>query len=188
MHTFIHAYRYSTQCTVLRFNMTLCSKLFPLQHDSVLCSNLFPLHIITYLQAYIRTYFRTYIQVQRISHSLWIQGDPVSKMLALSLQSRSSEVFGVDAHPGAVLSHAICLDHATGVSLSRALFACMHAYIWSCCVRYAYWGQLPLSWSYRRLQLGYHRLTTHTHTLTNTYIHTYIHAHILMRAFSGCDW
>ncbi|KAL6220790.1 hypothetical protein ACLB2K_008545 [Fragaria x ananassa] len=37
------------------------------------------------------------LQVYRVAHSLWTQG---RKVLALALQSRVSEVFGVDIHPG----------------------------------------------------------------------------------------
>jgi hypothetical protein len=84
------------------------------------------------MHACIHTCMHAYIQVQRIGHSLWTQEDPVSKMLALSLQSRSAEVFGVDAHPGAVLSHAICLDHATGVSRAishTCILTYMHSHI-----------------------------------------------------------
>lgn len=63
-------------------------------------------------------YFKGFhaVQIQRIGHSLWVKNDKTDKMLALSLQSRCAEVFGVDAHPGAVLSHSICMDHASGVS------------------------------------------------------------------------
>jgi len=66
-------------------------------------------------------YFKGFhaVQIQRIGHSLWQKSNPTDKMLALSLQSRSAEVFGVDAHPGAELSHAICLDHATGVVIGE---------------------------------------------------------------------
>lgn len=45
--------------------------------------------------------------------------DPGKKMLALSLQSRGSEVLGVDAHPGAVLQYAVMLDHATGIVIGK---------------------------------------------------------------------
>ncbi|XP_020217385.1 serine acetyltransferase 2 isoform X2 [Cajanus cajan] len=40
------------------------------------------------------------LQVHRIAHALWHQG---RKVLALALQSRVSEVFGVDIHPGVVI-------------------------------------------------------------------------------------
>jgi serine O-acetyltransferase len=38
------------------------------------------------------------IQAHRISHALWARGQTI---LALALQSRMSEVFAVDIHPGA---------------------------------------------------------------------------------------
>mmetsp|Transcript_56855 Transcript_56855/g.91990 ORF Transcript_56855/g.91990 Transcript_56855/m.91990 type:complete len:140 (+) Transcript_56855:137-556(+) len=40
-------------------------------------------------------------------------------MVALALQGRGSEVFGVDAHPGAFISYAVMLDHATGVVIGE---------------------------------------------------------------------
>ncbi|KAJ0570604.1 putative serine O-acetyltransferase [Helianthus annuus] len=39
------------------------------------------------------------LQTHRVAHALWNQGRNV---LALALQSRVSEVFGVDIHPGIV--------------------------------------------------------------------------------------
>lgn len=80
------------------------------------------------------------VLLQRICHQLWLSGgllsksssqnlnwgltqlhpaDPGKKMLALSLQSRGSEVLGVDAHPGAVLQYAVMLDHATGIVIGK---------------------------------------------------------------------
>ncbi|CAG9464163.1 unnamed protein product [Pedinophyceae sp. YPF-701] len=52
------------------------------------------------------------IQVHRMAHSLWGKGQ---RVMALALQSRSSEVFAVDIHPGATIGKGILLDHATGV-------------------------------------------------------------------------
>ena len=51
-------------------------------------------------------------QSHRIAHKLWSQG---RKVLALTIQSRVSEVFAVDIHPGARIGRGILLDHATGV-------------------------------------------------------------------------
>merc|ERR1719409_626733 len=59
------------------------------------------------------------VLLQRICHQLWLSGDPGKRMLALSLQSRGSEVLGVDAHPGAVLQYAVMLDHATGIVIGE---------------------------------------------------------------------
>lgn len=58
--------------------------------------------------------FKGYLacQAQRLAHKLWLQGRNV---LAVILQSRVSEVFGVDIHPGARIGRGIIIDHATGV-------------------------------------------------------------------------
>tara|TARA_R110001583_G_scaffold6618_2_gene33530 strand:+ start:4516 stop:5295 length:780 start_codon:yes stop_codon:yes gene_type:complete len=52
------------------------------------------------------------IQVYRIAHWLWNQK---RVPLALYLQNRSSELFGVDVHPAARIGKGIMFDHATGV-------------------------------------------------------------------------
>ncbi|PKI50497.1 hypothetical protein CRG98_029102 [Punica granatum] len=51
-------------------------------------------------------------QAHRVAHRLWSQG---RRALALVIQSRVSEVFAVDIHPGARIGRGILLDHATGV-------------------------------------------------------------------------
>uniref|UniRef100_A0A2P2KG29 serine O-acetyltransferase n=1 Tax=Rhizophora mucronata TaxID=61149 RepID=A0A2P2KG29_RHIMU len=56
------------------------------------------------------------LQSYRVAHILWSQG---RKILALALQSRISEVFGVDIHPAARIGEAILLDHATGVVIGE---------------------------------------------------------------------
>ena len=58
-------------------------------------------------------FFKGYaaIQTHRIAHWFWNAG---RRNLALYLQSRSSEVFQTDIHPGARVGKAIFLDHATG--------------------------------------------------------------------------
>lgn len=56
------------------------------------------------------------IQVQRISHWMW-END--RKSLALALQSRMSEVFDVDIHPGATLGKGLMIDHASGVVIGE---------------------------------------------------------------------
>ncbi|GAB2279747.1 Diamine acetyltransferase 2 [Dionaea muscipula] len=63
-------------------------------------------------------YLKGYHSVQsyRIAHALWNQG---RKVLALALQSRISEVFGVDIHPAAKIGEGILLDHATGVVIGE---------------------------------------------------------------------
>ncbi|MFI3245778.1 MAG: serine O-acetyltransferase [Ferrimonas sp.] len=52
------------------------------------------------------------LQVHRLAHYLW-RHDRMA--LALLLQSRNSEVFGVDIHPAAQIGKGVMLDHATGI-------------------------------------------------------------------------
>ena len=56
------------------------------------------------------------IQTHRIAHALWRED---RRTLAYHLQSRSSEVFGVDIHPAASLGQGIFIDHATGVVIGE---------------------------------------------------------------------
>ncbi|KAI4327826.1 hypothetical protein L6164_020243 [Bauhinia variegata] len=56
------------------------------------------------------------LQVHRVAHALWGQG---RKVLASALQSRVSEVFGVDIHPAAKIGEGILLDHGTGVVIGE---------------------------------------------------------------------
>lgn len=56
------------------------------------------------------------LQSYRVAHALWNQG---RKILALALQSRVSEVFGVDIHPAAKIGEGILLDHGTGVVIGE---------------------------------------------------------------------
>ncbi|XP_045832242.1 serine acetyltransferase 1, chloroplastic-like [Trifolium pratense] len=51
-------------------------------------------------------------QAHRVAHNLWSNG---RKVLAVMIQNRVSEVFGVDIHPGAKIGSGILLDHATGI-------------------------------------------------------------------------
>ena len=57
-------------------------------------------------------YFKGFqaIKVARVSHNLWNSN---RKTLAYHLQSKNSEIFGVDIHPGAKIGHGLLLDHAT---------------------------------------------------------------------------
>ncbi|WP_420563582.1 serine O-acetyltransferase [Thalassobaculum sp.] len=52
------------------------------------------------------------IQAYRVAHWLWGQG---RQALAFYLQSRISEVYGVDIHPAAQIGRGIMIDHATSV-------------------------------------------------------------------------
>ncbi|GAB2251858.1 hypothetical protein Droror1_Dr00004705 [Drosera rotundifolia] len=56
------------------------------------------------------------IQSYRVAHAFWNQG---RKLLAMTIQSRMSEVFGVDIHPAARIGEEILLDHATGVVIGE---------------------------------------------------------------------
>ena len=63
-------------------------------------------------------YFKGYhaIQSYRVAHYFWEQD---RKPLALYLQSRISEVFAVDIHPGARLGKALLFDHATSIVIGE---------------------------------------------------------------------
>ncbi len=52
----------------------------------------------------------------RIAHALWNDN---RKPLALYFQSISSEIFGVDIHPGATIGCGILLDHATSIVIGE---------------------------------------------------------------------
>ncbi|MEO0358821.1 MAG: serine O-acetyltransferase, partial [Pseudomonadota bacterium] len=56
------------------------------------------------------------IESHRVAHWLWMQG---RKPLANFVQSRTSEVFGVDIHPGARLGRGIMIDHAHSVVIGE---------------------------------------------------------------------
>lgn len=56
------------------------------------------------------------LQAHRAAHALWADGRAAA---ALLLQSRASEVFGVDIHPGARVGSGILFDHATGVVIGE---------------------------------------------------------------------
>lgn len=68
------------------------------------------LPVILYLKGY------QSIQVHRVAHSLWKTN---RKDLAFYLQSRNSEVFGVDIHPACVMGKGIMFDHATGIVIGE---------------------------------------------------------------------
>ncbi len=56
------------------------------------------------------------IQVHRLAHHLWQTG---RQELALFIQSRNSEVFGVDIHPACIMGKGIMFDHATGIVIGE---------------------------------------------------------------------
>ena len=63
-------------------------------------------------------YFKGFhaIQSYRVAHWLWREG---RRALALHLQSRISEVFGVDVHPAARIGSGIFVDHGTSVVIGE---------------------------------------------------------------------
>ncbi|MDR3517106.1 MAG: serine O-acetyltransferase [Azospirillaceae bacterium] len=56
------------------------------------------------------------LQCHRIAHRLWRDD---RRALALLLQSRSSEIFGVDIHPGARIGCGVFIDHATSIVIGE---------------------------------------------------------------------
>jgi serine O-acetyltransferase len=59
-------------------------------------------------------YFKGYkaLQIYRVANILWYNS---RTELALLLQSRCSEIFGVDIHPAAIIGIGVMIDHATGL-------------------------------------------------------------------------
>ncbi len=56
------------------------------------------------------------LQTHRVAHWLWHQDRDV---LAFFMQSRTSELYGVDIHPAAKMGCGIMMDHATGVVIGE---------------------------------------------------------------------
>lgn len=56
------------------------------------------------------------LQAHRIAHKLWNDG---RHHIALHIQSRVSEVFSVDIHPGARIGAGVMMDHATGIVIGE---------------------------------------------------------------------
>jgi len=63
-------------------------------------------------------FFKGYLALQthRVAHWLWGQG---RETLAFFLQSRMSELYGVDIHPAAPIGSGVFIDHATGVVIGE---------------------------------------------------------------------
>lgn len=63
-------------------------------------------------------YFKGFhaLQSYRIAHWLWQQQ---RRSLALFLQNRISQVFGVDVHPAARIGKGVMFDHATGIVIGQ---------------------------------------------------------------------
>ena len=77
------------------------------ERDAAICSYL---AVILYLKGF------QSIQVHRMAHYLWSKD---RKELALFIQSRNSEVFGVDIHPACQMGRGIMFDHATGIVIGE---------------------------------------------------------------------
>lgn len=56
------------------------------------------------------------LQSYRIAHALW---EKKRAHLALYLQNRISDLFGVDIHPAAVIGSGVMMDHATGIVIGE---------------------------------------------------------------------
>lgn len=56
------------------------------------------------------------LQSYRLAHYMWTHG---RKPLALYVQNRVSDLFGVDIHPGARIGCGIMMDHATGIVIGE---------------------------------------------------------------------
>lgn len=56
------------------------------------------------------------LQSYRLAHYLWTHE---RKPLALYMQNRVSDIFGVDIHPGAHIGCGIMMDHATGIVIGE---------------------------------------------------------------------
>ncbi len=63
-------------------------------------------------------YFKGFLAIQsyRLAHRMWLDG---RTDLALFLQMRCSEVFGVDIHPNALVGQGIMIDHAHSIVIGE---------------------------------------------------------------------
>jgi serine O-acetyltransferase len=52
------------------------------------------------------------LQLYRVAHRFWLDG---RKLLASYIQSRVSQLYGVDIHPAAQIGNRVMIDHATGL-------------------------------------------------------------------------
>ncbi|MDR2813740.1 MAG: serine O-acetyltransferase [Prevotellaceae bacterium] len=52
------------------------------------------------------------LELHRVAHWLWLDGQ---RYLACYIQSRTSQLYGVDIHPAAQIGKGIFIDHATGL-------------------------------------------------------------------------
>jgi serine O-acetyltransferase len=63
-------------------------------------------------------YFKGFqaLQIYRVAHHLWNDG---RRHLAQHLQSRCSEMFGLDVHPAALIGRRVLIDHGTGIVIGE---------------------------------------------------------------------
>jgi serine O-acetyltransferase len=63
-------------------------------------------------------YFKGFhaLTMYRMAHRYWNQG---RQLLAVHLQNRISEVFGVDIHPAAKIGSGVLIDHGTGIVIGE---------------------------------------------------------------------
>lgn len=63
-------------------------------------------------------YFKGFqaVQAYRVGHVLWKKG---RKDLAYFIQSRTSEVFGIDIHPAAIIGKGLMIDHAHSIVIGE---------------------------------------------------------------------
>lgn len=63
-------------------------------------------------------YFKGFqaVQAYRVAHWLWLNDQ---KDLAYFMQSRISEVFGIDIHPGALIGKGLMIDHAHSIVIGE---------------------------------------------------------------------
>jgi serine O-acetyltransferase len=68
--------------------------------------------------AQVLLYFKGFksLQSYRLAHILWINN---RIDLAMVIQARATEVFGVDIHPAAVIGGGLMIDHGTGVVIGE---------------------------------------------------------------------
>ena len=59
------------------------------------------------------------VQAYRISHLLWKKGTKEAIVKSLLVQSRISQVYSIDIHPGAVIGPGFVLDHGTGTVIGE---------------------------------------------------------------------
>lgn len=72
----------------------------------------YPNHLVPYLFA--KGFLG--LQIHRVAHEMWKTG---RVMAASFLQSRVSEIFAMDIHPGARVGESILVDHATGMVIGE---------------------------------------------------------------------